>query len=68
MIDLSVLSYINLESFSNIVGNIEMHVAGFYKQSLEIPNEQSEDLKRTDNTMSKRKSTKGQTLINKTYT
>ncbi len=40
-----------------------------YKRSLKIPKGQSEsvDRRRTDNTMAKRKSTKGQTKINKTY-
>jgi len=40
------------------------------KKSLKIPEGQSESIcrRRTDNTMAKRKSTKGQTTINKTYT
>jgi len=40
-----------------------------YKKSLKIPKWQSESVYRirTDNTMAKRKSTKGQTTINKTY-
>ena len=40
-----------------------------YKKSLKIPKEQSESVyrRRTDNTMANRKSTKGQTAINKTY-
>jgi hypothetical protein len=39
------------------------------KKSLKIPKRQSESvyLRRTDNTMAKTKSTKGQTTINKTY-
>jgi len=39
------------------------------EKSLKIPKGQSEsvNLRRTDNTMAKRKSTKGQTTINKTY-
>jgi hypothetical protein len=39
------------------------------KKSLKIPKEQSETVyrRRTDNTMAKRKSTKGQTTIDKTY-
>jgi hypothetical protein len=39
------------------------------KKSLKIPKEQSETVyrRRTDNTMAKRKSTKGQTTIYKTY-
>jgi len=38
------------------------------KKSLKIPKGQSESVyRRTDNTMAKRKSTKGQTTINKTY-
>jgi hypothetical protein len=40
-----------------------------YKKSLKIPKGQSESIYRTDNTMAKRKkSTKGQTTINKRYT
>ena len=40
----------------------------FSKKSLKIPKGQSESLyRRTDNTMAKRKSTKGQTTIYKTY-
>jgi len=41
-----------------------------YAKSLKIPKGQSESVyrRRTDNTMSKRKSTKGQTTIYKTYT
>jgi hypothetical protein len=40
-----------------------------YKKSLKIPKGQSESVyrRRTDNTMAKRKSTKGQTTIYKTY-
>jgi len=41
-----------------------------HKKSLKIPKGQSESVyrrRRTDNTMAKRKSTKGQTTINKTY-
>ena len=39
-----------------------------YKKSLKIPKGQSENVhRRTDNTMAKRKSTKGQTTIDKTY-
>jgi hypothetical protein len=40
-----------------------------FKKSLKIPKGQSESvyLRRTENTMAKRKSTKGQTMINKTY-
>jgi hypothetical protein len=39
------------------------------KNSLKIPKRQSESVyrRRTDNTMAKRKSTKGQTMIYKTY-
>jgi len=39
------------------------------KKSLRIPKGQSESVyrRRTDNTMAKRKSTKGQTTINKAY-
>jgi hypothetical protein len=39
------------------------------KKSLKIPNVLSESIyqRRTDNTMAKRKSTKGQTMIYKTY-
>ena len=39
------------------------------KKSLKIPTGQSESVyrRRTDNTMAKRKSTKGQTTIKKTY-
>ena len=41
----------------------------FWKKSLNIPKGQAEsvDRRRTDNTMTKRKSTTGQTTINKTY-
>ena len=41
----------------------------YYMKSLKIPKGQSESVyrRRTDNTMAKRKSTKGQTTINKTY-
>ena len=41
-----------------------------YKKSLNIPQGSSESVyrRRTDNTMAKRKSTKGQTTIYKTYT
>jgi len=41
----------------------------FYKKSLKIPKGQSESVyrRRTDNTMAKRKSTKGQITINKIY-
>jgi hypothetical protein len=41
----------------------------FSKKSLKIPKGQSESVyrRRTDNTMAKRKSTKGQTMIYKTY-
>jgi hypothetical protein len=44
-------------------------VAGFFKKSLKISKAQSESVyrRRTDNTMAKRKSTKGQTTINKAY-
>ena len=40
------------------------------KKNLNIPKGQSETVyrRRTDNTMAKRKSTKGQTTIDKTYT
>ena len=40
-----------------------------YKKSLKIPKGQSESVyrRRTDNTMAKRKSTKGQTTAHKTY-
>ena len=40
-----------------------------HKKSLKIPKEKSESVnrRRTDNTMAKRKNTKGQTTINKTY-
>jgi hypothetical protein len=40
-----------------------------YKKSLKIPKEQSQSVyrRRTYNTMANRKSTKGQTAINKTY-
>ena len=40
-----------------------------FKKSLKIPKGQSESVyrRRTDNNMAKRKSTKGQTTINKTY-
>jgi hypothetical protein len=38
------------------------------KKSLKIPKGESEYGRRTDNTMAKRKSTKGQTTIYKTYT
>ena len=40
-----------------------------FKKSLKIPKGQSESVyrRRTDNTMAKRKSTKGQTTIYKTY-
>jgi hypothetical protein len=40
-----------------------------YKKSLKIPKGQSESVyrRRTDNTMANRKSTKGQSTINKTY-
>jgi len=43
---------------------------GRKKKSLEIPKGQSESLyrRRTDNTMTKRKRTKGQTTIYKRYT
>ena len=46
------------------------HVINFGKKSLKIPKGQSESVnrRRTDNTMAKRKSTKGQTTIYKTYT
>ena len=46
------------------------HVISFGKKSLRIPKGQSESVyrRRTDNTMAKRKSTKGQTTIYKTYT
>ena len=41
----------------------------YIKNSLKIPKGQSESVyrRRTDNTMAKRKSTKGQTMIYKTY-
>jgi hypothetical protein len=41
----------------------------FIEKSLKIPKGQSESVyrRRTDNTMAKRKRTKGQTTINKTY-
>ena len=65
MIAPSFFSYINLEIVSNIVENIEMHAAGFYKQSLNIPKGQSESVYRRTDTMVKRKSTKGQTTISK---
>jgi len=41
-----------------------------YKKSLKIPKGQSESVyrRRTDNALAKRKSTKGQTTIYKTYT
>jgi hypothetical protein len=41
----------------------------FCKKSLKIPKGQSESVyrRRTDNTMAKRKSTKGQTTINNAY-
>jgi hypothetical protein len=68
MIAPSAFSYISLEIVSNIVENIEMHVAGFYKQSLNIPKGQSKSVYRRTDTMVKRKSTKGQTTIYKTYT
>jgi len=44
--------------------------AQHWKKSLKIPKGQSEYVyrRKTDNTMAKRKSTKGQTTINKTYT
>ena len=43
--------------------------SSFIKKSLEIPKGQSESVyrRRPDNTMTKRKSTKGQTTIYKTY-
>jgi hypothetical protein len=46
------------------------HVINFDKKSLKIPKGQSEFVYRrgTDNTMAKRKSTKEQTTIYKTYT
>ena len=39
---------------------------GYYKKSWKIPSESV--YQRTDNTMTKRKSTKGETTIHKTYT
>ena len=46
---------------------LDQHI--FTMKSLKIPKGQSESVYRirTDNTMAKRKSTKGQTTINKTY-
>jgi len=48
---------------------IRLSVLSFeIKKSLKIPKGQSESVnRRTDNTMAKSKSTKGQTTINKTY-
>ena len=45
------------------------YVQVIFKKSLKIPKGQSESVyrRRTDNTMVKRKSTKGQTTINKIY-
>ena len=50
-----------------LVLNIQQYVS--YKKSLKIPKGQSESVyrRRTNNTMAKRKSTKGQTTIYKTY-
>jgi len=47
----------------------EGNTAAKYKKSLKIPKGQSESVyrRRTNNTMAKRKSTKGQTTIYKTY-
>jgi hypothetical protein len=49
---------------------VELRCFGRGKKSLKISKELSESInrKRTDNTMAKRKSTKGQTTIYKTYT
>ena len=46
---------------------LDQHI--FTMKSLKIPKGQSESVYRirTDNTMAKRKSTKGQTMINKAY-
>jgi hypothetical protein len=46
------------------------HLYKVYMKSLKIPKGLSESVyrRRTDNTMAKRKSTKGQTTIYKTYT
>jgi hypothetical protein len=48
---------------------LRLRVLNINKKSLKIPKGQSEYVyrRRTDNTMAKRKSTKGQTTINKTY-
>jgi hypothetical protein len=53
--------------FSNVY--IEYRMRFWNKKSLKIPKGQSESVyrRRTDNTMAKRKSTKGQTTIYKTY-
>jgi hypothetical protein len=48
--------------------NAHIHDNSLFKKSLKIPKGQSESVyRRTDNTMAKRKSTKGQTAIYKTY-
>ena len=52
--------------------NLEIRYYSIYflfKKNLKIPKGQSETVyrRRTDNTMAKRKSTKGQTTIDKTY-
>jgi hypothetical protein len=56
--------------FSSSYGQVKIGLSReMAKKSLKIPKGQSEFVyrKRTDNTMAKRKSAKGQTTINKTY-
>jgi hypothetical protein len=46
----------------------ELIVLSYFKKSLKIPKGQSKSVhRRTNNTMTKRESTKGQTTINKAY-
>jgi hypothetical protein len=66
IIELVLVLKIAFKLLSEFVVSINLHST---KKSLKIPKEQSESVnRRTDNTMTKRKNTKGQTTIYKTYT
>jgi hypothetical protein len=62
--------FTNFDSYKVVlISVLSFMTSNIYKKSLKIPKGQSESLyRRTDNTMAKRKSTKGQTTIYKTYT
>ena len=64
---LYIQQYFSYKLYMRLVLNIQQYVS--YKKSLKIPKGQSESVyrRRTNNTMAKRKSTKGQTTIYKTY-